>query len=128
MKTFTAQLRDIAKRRTEDMRKVAQASIQDTVADMQTPVAKGGRLPVSTGYLRSSLVSGLNGAFGPPSADGYVLTIAGLELGDVARFGYTADYSYFVEVGSRGRPGRHFMGSAAAKWPDTVARNAAKLR
>jgi hypothetical protein len=125
--TFAADLRKFADLTKRDLRDVFRASVQDVVEDMQTPKAQGGRMPVDTGNLRNTMVSGLNGSFGPPSADGYALTIAGADVGDVARFGYTAKYAIHQELGSQGRAGNHFMGTAAAKWPQVVEANARKL-
>lgn len=127
-KTFTASLRGWKAKTEEAMRNVMRASVQDVCEDMQTPVAQGGRMPVDTSYLRNSLASGLNGSFGPESPDSYVLTIAEMDLGDVARFGYGADYALFQEAGTSKMVGRHFMGSAAAKWPQIVEANAARYK
>jgi hypothetical protein len=127
--TFAADLRKFADLTKRDLRDVFRASVQDVVEDMQTPKAQGGRMPVDTGNLRGSLISGVNGSFGPPGPESYVLTIAGMEIGDVGRFGYgdTAKYAIHQELGSQGRAGNHFMGAAAAKWPQVVEANARKL-
>jgi len=127
-KTFAAQLAAIRDLRLSQIEAVAKASIQDVVDDMQLPRAKGGRMPVDTGFLRNSLVSGLDGAFGPPSPDSYVGVIAGLEIGQVARFAYTAEYAIHQELGTSKMAGNHFMGTAAAKWPAFVEANAARAR
>lgn len=127
-KTFAAQLADIRGLTIKRIEAVAKQSIQDVVDDMQTPKAKGGRMPVDTGFLRNSLVSGLDGSFGPPGADSYTGVIAGMEIGQVARFGYTAEYAIHQELGTSKMAGNHFMGGAAAKWPAYVAANAAKAR
>jgi hypothetical protein len=122
MGSFAADIRAFGIKRTADLRAVVQESVQDTVDDMQANV------PIDTGFLKNSLASGLNGSFGPPGENDYLLTIAGMDLGDVARFAYTADYAIHQELGSQGRAGRHFMGTAAAKWPETVRRNAARIK
>jgi hypothetical protein len=107
---------------------VARESIQDVIDDAQTPKAKGGRMPVDTGFLRNSLASGLNGSFGPPDENSYILTIGQLDLGDVARFAWTAEYAIFQELGTSAFAGNHFVGVAAAKWPQFVEANARRIR
>lgn len=132
---FGAEIKAYVDKTKAGMRDVMRESIQDVLDIAQTPVAKGGRMPVDTGNLRNSLVSGLNGSFGASGADGYVLTLAGMELGDEARFGWTAPYALRMELGFTGmdslgrkyqQGGRHFVGTAAAQWPSIVARNAAE--
>jgi hypothetical protein len=107
---------------------VARESIQDVIDDAQTPKDKGGRMPVRTGFLRNSLASGLNGSFGPPDENSYILTIGQLDLGDVARFAWTAEYAIFQELGTSAFAGNHFVGVAAAKWPQFVEANARRIR
>ena len=137
MKSFAAQIDQFKADTMQKMRAVMQESIQDVCDDMQTPKAKGGRMPVDTGNLRNTLASELNGSgFGAAGSDSYVLTIANMDPGDVARFAYTAAYARRMELGfvgedSLGRSfnqmGNHFMGSAAARFSDHVTRNTAKL-
>jgi hypothetical protein len=107
---------------------VARESIQDVIDDAQTPKAKGGRMPVDTGFLRNSLASGLNGSFGAPDENSYTLTIGQLDLGDVARFAWTAEYAIFQELGTSSFAGNHFVGVAAAKWPQFVEANARRIK
>jgi hypothetical protein len=103
-------------------------SIQDVIAAAQTPVAKGGNMPVDTGFLRNSLVSGLNGGFENAGPDAYAVTIAQMDSGDVARFGWTAEYAEHQEYGTSKMTGRHFAGSAVARWQEFVNRNVAKVK
>lgn len=110
------------------MELVVKQSAQDVGDLAQRPVAKGGNMPVDTGFLRNSLVAGLNGTTGLSGPDAYVLAIAGMELGDSVMFGWTANYARYVEYGTRGRAGRFFMLSAAQEWQAIVARNAEKAR
>lgn len=106
-----------AKRRAADIvRDAGQAVIEDA----QTTVARGGRMPVDTGFLRNSLVSDLNGARVAEGEGGYVLALAQMQGGDVVRFGWTAEYALSIEYGARGLPGRHFVGVAAARWQEFV--------
>ena len=126
--SFSADLQRFSKRVQARALDVARESIQDVIDDAQTPKAKGGRMPVDTGFLRNSLASGLNGSFGPPDENSYTLTIFQLDLGDVARFAWTAEYAIFQELGTSAFAGNHFVGVAAAKWPQFVEANARRIR
>lgn len=128
MATFSAQVNDYVRKYKERMEAVFKQSAQDLIAEAQTPVAQGGNMPVDTGFLRNSLVSGLNGSTSLTGADSYVLAIAGAKLGDSIFAGWTANYARYVEYGARGRPGRFFMRGAAQNWQDIVTRNANELR
>jgi hypothetical protein len=126
--TFAADLQRFGAKVQRRALDVARESIQDVIDDAQTPKAKGGRMPVRTGFLRNSLASGLNGSFGPPDENSYILTIGQLDLGDVARFAWTAEYAIFQELGTSAFAGNHFVGVAAAKWPQFVEANARRIR
>lgn len=120
MARFSAQMNawtEKAKRRAAD---IVRQSAQDVIEDAQETVARGGRMPVDTGFLRNSLVSDLNGAQVAQGEGGYVLALAQMQGGDVIRFGWTADYALHVEYGARGIPGRHFVGVAASRWQEFV--------
>ena len=133
--TFTAQVDASLDAFEEAMLWVMRDSIADTVEMMQAPKGQGGRMPVDTGNLRNSLVSGLNGEFGPSGAASFALVVNNMDLGDNARFGYTAAYARRMELGFEGtdaagrtysQSGNLFMTTAAAAWPTTVSANARK--
>lgn len=107
---------------------VLKGSTQDVVEIAQTPKAKGGRLPVDTGFLRNSLMSSISGGTGAQGAASYVMVAAGMKGGDVVTFQWTADYARFVNDGVNGRPGAHFLEGAADQWPQIVRRNVAKAK
>lgn len=104
---------------------VVRQSISNVIEDAQTPVAKGGRMRVKTGFLRSSGVASLNG---PPAGPGkgspdrnYVWTgepvniaLARLKIGDVFYFGWTAKYAKYRELYDG------FLSAAAQKWQQHV--------
>lgn len=129
MATFTADLQRFADLTEDKMKRVAQASIQDVVQIAQTPVAQGGDMPVDTGTLRNSLVSDLDGAQVAQGDDSYALAVAQLQIGQVARFGWAAEYArprhYMVGVGQGGGLWRD---KAAEQWQSIVERNAAAVR
>jgi hypothetical protein len=136
-KSFTASVAAFRDKTKKQMRDVFVEAVQDVLETAQQPKARGGRMPVDTGNLRNSLASGLNGAFGVPSADGYVVTLSEMEIGDIAQFAWTAPYARRMELGffgadSLGRtyeqPGNHFVGAAAAQWPQFVAKWAARVK
>lgn len=136
-KSFTAQVSSFVQKSEEKMRKVMQASVQDVLDGAQTAamsLARGastvtqGAIPVDTGFLRNSLISGLNGTFGAEAPDSYTMTIAGMDLGDTARFAWTAPYAAAIEYGFDTYPGAHFVGVNAARWQDIVAVHAMRLK
>lgn len=126
-KSFAADLQRFGAKVQRRALDVARESIQDVIDDAQTPKAKGGRMPVDTGFLRNSLASGVNGSFGAPDANSYVLTIGELDLGDVARFAWTAEYAIFMELGTSTTQGNHFVSVAAGKWTQFVDANARRI-
>lgn len=127
-RNFTILVEKFTGQTKQRMQNVLRNSLQDVLETAQLPKAQGGRMPVDTGFLRNSLASGLNGAFGPPDANSYTLTVAGMALGDIARFAWTADYALHQELGTSKFPGNHFVGAAAAQWEKFVAENSAKSR
>lgn len=131
--SFEAQIRNFAGKTERQMLDVFRESVQDVMDDASLPKAKGGRMPVDTGFLRNSVVSGLNGSFttypsgradtsGDDSRANYELTIARMKLGDTSQFAWTAVYAYVREMDN------HYVGGAAAKWPAFVAANARRVK
>lgn len=142
MKSFTAQLEDIADLTLEGMEYVMQQSISDVLVAAQTTqvgITQGatsfeeGKVPVGkTSDLVNSLT--VDGAEGPAS---YVNAIAGMEIGDVKEFAWTVPYAMRIELGftdtdSLGRkyeqPGRHFVGVNARRFEEFVRNRAAEVR
>lgn len=108
-------------------------SLQDVINDAQTPVAKGGRMRVDTGFLRASGQPSLNGmptgpARGDPDGtytyDGasVTLTLAKLEIGQTFFFGWTAAYARYREAYDG------FLEIALQKWTKIVERNTEEIR
>ncbi|MDP9590578.1 UNVERIFIED_ORG: hypothetical protein J2W19_003142 [Shinella zoogloeoides] len=135
-KIFTASVAAFRDKTKAQMRDVFAEAVQDVLETAQREKSKGGRMPNRvTGNLINSLASGLNGSFGPPSEDSYLVTLSQMEIGDIARFAWTAPYARRMELGffgadSLGRtyeqPGNHFVGAAAAQFPQFVAEWAAR--
>jgi len=138
MTTFTAQISDWVAETEQRIEAVFKKSTERTIEGMQRPVAKGGNMPVDTGFLRASLQTSLNAPNlavtynkGIPAVynnDTATLTIVGAALGDVIYSVYGANYAGYAEYGANGRPGRAFVRTAAAKWKNTVSRTAMDLQ
>lgn len=106
------------------------------------PVHSGGtgNLPVDTGFLRASLRAGIGnvnfsvrqkpeegGSFAYDDG-AIVMVIAKAKLGETISVGYTAAYARAAEYGSRGRPGRRFVGLAAQRFPQIVQQVTAEAK
>ena len=136
MKSFTAQLSDIANLTQKNIEYVARSAISDVMERAQTAqdgFGRGatsfveGRVPVDTSALINSLT--VDGAKG---ADSYAIAIAGLRIGDTMRFAWTAKYAMAMELGftaNNGRriPGRYFVSRNAERFSEFVKRRVAEV-
>lgn len=105
---------------------VVAQSILDTVKDVQTPVAKGGRMRVKTGFLRLSGIGSLNAApvglskpvkgnvYAEWKGDAIEATLSKMKFGDVFYFGWTAHYAKYREAFDG------FLESALQNWQTHV--------
>lgn len=118
---------------------VNRSAIGDLINEAQTSVAKGGKMPVDTGFLRASGLSNLNSLpAGPsqkqlttplsyPSPDDYTtqgkvaVDLARLTLNDIFYFGWTAEYANAQEV----RNG--FVSASIQNWQSYVTKRADEL-
>ena len=133
MTTFSAKVDDWASKSEARVDAVRRESVQRLVAIAQTPVAKGGNMPVDTGFLRSSLMASTatmprvgEGAQGSESQ--ITLAIANWDAGQPLYLGYTANYAAHVHWGTRGRAARLWVTLAAQRWKQIVAEVARELR
>ncbi|MFA5567955.1 MAG: hypothetical protein WC972_04830 [Trueperaceae bacterium] len=128
---FAARVGAFASKTKERMTAVRNAAVERTIEEMQTPVAKGGRLPVDTGFLRASLqvTTGApipavqpNPGAGAFSYSGQqvVTVLSGAPLDAVIYAAYGAAYSVHVNYGARGAAPRRFVDLAAQNWPRNV--------
>jgi hypothetical protein len=115
---------------------VLKESIDETVNTMQVPKPDGGRMPVKTGFLRSTGLSSLNGwPSGPDDkpkdaapnsfdwdGESVTTTLDDMKQGDTFYFGWTAVYALKQEVYNG------FLDTAAQNWQTTVDANVRKLR
>lgn len=121
------------------MLKVVRKAFDEVVDEAQTPVAKGGKMRVDTGFLRASGIASLNalpmgdnigrrrlpGEVGKPlpeykkndeysKIDSFNRVLAEFKLGDVIFFGWTARYAKYREVYDG------FLETALQKWQNHV--------
>ena len=131
-KMFEAQIKDFEIMTEANLNYVLKSALFDALSAMQTTqigIGQGatgfveGKIPVDTAELVNSLT--VDGAEGP---DAYVVAIAGMQIGDYKRFGWTADHALPVEVGTSNMAGRHFVGVNAAKFSEFVAARVAEVR
>ena len=80
----------------ERMEAVAKQAIQDMTDDIQRPRAKGGRLPVDTGFLRNSAGASLNSQPDTGNLGSLEGALIKMELGDTYNFGWGANYARFM--------------------------------
>lgn len=120
------------------IRAARNSAAQDVARGMTTPVAKGGKMRVKTGFLRASLMASTTAmpkldpkavpdadaadgsytlSFGPVNA-----VIMGATLLESIYLGFTAAYAGHREVWDG------FIEGARLKWPETVKRNTDKAR
>lgn len=109
MKDLVTQIDTIVIKTKERMLAVVRQSISDVAKEAQTPVAKGGRMRVKTGFLRSSGIASLNSAPSGPrigdktrtyswTGETIASTLAKMKIGDVFYFGWTAHYAKYREA------------------------------
>ena len=138
--SFSAQVNAWVNAQPARMKAVRAEAAQRTVEIMQTPVAKGGRLRVDTGFLRASLVGTIGqGSFTPRDkpegatsfsydAGAINLVIAGAAPSDAITVGYVARYAAAREYGARGQPGDAFVRLASQQWQRVVSEVAAEAQ
>ena len=137
VKSYSAAIDDWIAKSERRITAVFKDSTQDLIDAAQKPRAKGGNLPVDTGFLRNSMVSGLNGSTSLKGPVNVSLTIGRAVLGDTISVGWTAEYARRIEYGFQGedkagrtfnQEGARFVGQAASQWQQFVNNNAARAR
>lgn len=134
---FEAVIDDFVNKTKEKLLNIARDSIKLTIRECQTPVVKGGKMRVDTGFLRSSGVAALNRIptgpdegrkrmpgevgvlpeYGRYEEESYLIPVlAKMKYGDTFYFGWTAKYAKYRELYDG------FMDSAVVKWPETVSK------
>ena len=106
---------------------VWKTAAQDIAREMQTPRAKGGRMPVDTSYLRNSFSADINKT---PSGNGNSAYTSGpisivinrAKIGDTVVFGWAPQYSVYMEARYS------FVRHAAQNWQQIVIKAAQKVK
>jgi len=133
--SFEADVNAWARKTETRLRAVFRSSMQEVARQAQEPQAKGGNLPVDTGFLRNSGGAALNdfparqgeeGQEGSSAAkaaeSATAAAIARANIGDEIIFGWTAVYARPMEA----RYG--FMRNAADNWQRIVKREAEEIK
>jgi hypothetical protein len=139
--SFSAQVAAFAEKIPGAVEAVFKESVQELVAEMQTPIGQGGRMRVDTGFLRASLMAStaampaINSSSKPVDGQSYgydagqiEAVILGSDINDTLFFGYTAAYAGHREYGSNGQAPDAFVRSAAQRWDSTVEMKARELK
>lgn len=122
--TFKSDMDAFARLTETRMEAVFKQSTQDVFFIAQQPRAKGGNMPVDTGFLRNSAVASLNNpARGNAGDQAQVnVTISRAKLGDVIWVGWAANYARAMERRYA------FMRLATQQWQRIVNDNTNKVR
>lgn len=110
--SFEADVDRIVVNTEKRMLMVMKQSLLNAINEMQTPVAKGGKMRVDTGFLRASGQASLNGVPNGPSvkptdaAKGQYdwkpaqaeTTIGQMQFGSTLFWGWTANYAIYREA------------------------------
>lgn len=134
--TFAADVADWVRETEGVLLNVIRESVDEAVHEMQIPKSEGGRMPVDTGFLRSSGMSSLNGwPSGPDDkpddalpnsykwdGESVSVTLSNFNLGDTFYFGWTAVYALKQETYNG------FLGATAQNWQSIVDANVARLK
>ncbi|PRD42120.1 hypothetical protein C5748_18395 [Phyllobacterium phragmitis] len=142
--SFSAQVAAFAEKIPGAVESVFKESVQEVVAEMQTPKDAGGRMRVHTGFMRASLMAStaampsINPSARPPAGtepksipyveDSIEAVITGADINDTLYFGYTAAYAGYREYGTNGQPADAFVRLAAQNWSEIVDRKAKELK
>lgn len=95
----------------------------------RTGYREHGTIPVKDGFLVNSLQSSLYGGTAITGAEGWIMVVGKMKVGDTARFmwgGHIAPYARHVHYGAKGVAGTFWVDVAAGKWPQYVDGAAAK--
>ena len=133
---FTSDVEDIVAVSEKRMIALMRQSISDVIDNAQTPVGKGGRMRVDTGFLRASGQPSLNGMPQGPSrgertepnsysydeGNNVTVKLGDLQIGGVFYFGWTAAYARYRELYDG------FLEGALQHWGRIVAFNTDTIR
>jgi hypothetical protein len=118
MGTFGVELGRNIVRAKKASHEVIALSLQQTVTLAQLPIYQGGRMPILTGFLRSSIRIQLmrSGATFQGLGAQYPAMRA-MTNGEPVRIQWMARYASFQEKGWKGNAGKHFVTNALNQFP-----------
>lgn len=142
---FSARVDEWVRATKQRQEAVFRDSCQRVLKEMQRPTAKGGNMPVDTGYLRNSLLGSTSQVPAmrdekaatedqvilsldvetPPPVE---LTLAKLKLGDTFYAGYTANYARDRHYMNTDSPGGMWRDLAVQRWQEFVNASARDLQ
>lgn len=126
---FGKQTRDLAARYERRLQAAFAISASEVLRIASVPKAQGGRMPVDTGNLRSSVIASTEGKTGQVGGSDPALVFALMKVGQTVWVGWTAAYAMRMEYGFRGadklgrvydQQGNHFLSTAVQQWPQIV--------
>lgn len=133
-KSFSAQVDDIILVNEKRMLALVRESTQRVIDEAQTPVAKGGKMRVDTGFLRASGRIGFNSVPAGVVRDAdakksyefdiapIALELGNIKLGDTVFFTWSANYAAYREAYDG------FLSSAVQNWPQIVTQVTEEIR
>ena len=107
MSSFSDTIAQWARRQELAMEAVIKESVQELAEDVVKPRARGGNMPVDTGFLRNSIAAAVNSVpSGEPEGFSQadldlqptVLVINNVKAGDRLVLGFTANYAKYMEA------------------------------
>lgn len=124
--SFSEQIKGWRNKTSLRMQLVFQESVQELVLQANEPRAKGGNMPIRTGFLVNSTSAAINSVptgqsvapdnYSQSSWDmtDFLLVVNAAEIGDRVTVGYTANYAQYMEARYA------FLRLAAQNWPQIV--------
>lgn len=124
---LTAEVDDFVKETILRLQALPLQAVQYLIDNIQTPVGKGGKMRVDTGFLRASGQLSLTGMpSGPVRGDPSnkyewndvqaIVDLAGFQIGQTIYFGWTASYAKYREAYDG------FLISGVQRWQEFVDR------
>lgn len=118
-KSFSDTIAQWNRRQVLAMEAVVKEAAQELTEDVVSPRAKGGNMPVDTGFLRNSIAAAVNSIPSGESSDIFdmqsvILAINKVKAGDRLVIGFTANYARYMEAKY------FFVRHSAQDWPKFV--------
>lgn len=133
---FGSQVRAFTEKAKAMQRAIFRESSTKLMEEAGTPEGQGGKMPVDTGFLRSSAAASVEG-MPSDSAQAPEVVFTTMELGQTVWAGWTAKYAMRMEHGFQGedslgrtyaQAGKGFARAAAQRWDFIVAEVTADVK